>query len=170
MIEHEDSPIAEITRQIAEFVAELGYEDLPTEVVDRAKLLILDIAGSIVRARHDAESTPSLLAAVERLGLSDGLCTVIGDGGSYAPTAAALLNGTLAHSLDFDDTASSGPNHVQIHFGIPIFHVAEVEHRFPFEQSDTDRRDGLPQNSFVDQPLLAKLVERDRGRHHPARN
>jgi len=107
----EGGSITGLTRQIAEFAADLGYNDLPSEVVERTKLLILDIAGNVVRARHDAESTPSLLAAVERLGLSDGACTVIGDDRRYAPTAAALINGTLAHSLDFDDTHARASLH-----------------------------------------------------------
>ncbi|NNE83265.1 MAG: MmgE/PrpD family protein [Alphaproteobacteria bacterium] len=109
-----------ITRQIAEFVDMLAYDDLPSEVIARTKLLILDIAGNVVRARHDAESTPSLLAAVERLGLADGDCTVIGDDRRYAPSAAALLNGTLAHSLDFDDTHATA----SLHSSAPIVPAA----------------------------------------------
>lgn len=94
----------DITRQLATFAADLTYSDLPHEVTERAKRLILDLTGIMIRARHDAESTPSLIAAVERLGLADGKCSVLGDTRTYAPTAAALINGTLAHSLDFDDT------------------------------------------------------------------
>jgi 2-methylcitrate dehydratase PrpD len=89
-------------------------------VVERTKLLILDLAGNVVRARHDAESTPSLIAAVERLGLADGACTVIGDDRQYAPPAAALLNGTLAHSLDFDDTHAQA----SLHSSAPIVPAA----------------------------------------------
>jgi len=110
----------ELTRQIAEFVAGLGFEDLPGEVVDRTKLLTLDITGNVVRARHAAESTPSLLAAVERLGLSGGECTVIGDDRRYVPPAAALINGTLAHSLDFDDTHAQA----SLHSSAPIVPAA----------------------------------------------
>ncbi len=100
-----------VTRKLAGFVAELGYDDLPDAVVERTKLLILDITGIMVRARHDAESTASMIAAVGRLGLAAGECSVIGDGRRYAPTAAALVNGTLAHSLDFDDTHAAGSLH-----------------------------------------------------------
>lgn len=112
--------MTDVTRALAEFSAELGYEDLPDEVVARTKLLILDIAGIIVRARHDAESTPSLMAAVERLGLKGGDCSVMGDGDAYAPTAAALINGTLAHSLDFDDTHAAA----SLHSSAPIVPAA----------------------------------------------
>lgn len=100
-----------ITRELAEFAAGLSYDKLPAEVAARTKLLILDTAGIMVRARHDAESTDSLVRAVERLGLVSGDCSVLGDGRGYAPTAAALLNGSLAHSLDFDDTHAEASLH-----------------------------------------------------------
>ncbi len=109
-----------ITRQLAEFVSDLSYEDIPTEVVERAKRLILDVTGIIIRARNDAESTPSLISAVEKLGLAEGTCSVMGDVRAYAPTAAALINGTLAHSLDFDDTHAEG----SIHSSAPIVPAA----------------------------------------------
>jgi len=109
-----------VTRELAEFVAGLDYDDLPLAVVERTKLLLLDITGIMVRARHDAESTPSMIAALERLGLAQGDCSVIGDGRHYAPTAAALLNGTLAHSLDFDDTHAAG----SLHSSAPIVPAA----------------------------------------------
>ena len=112
--------MTDITRKLAEFSAGLTYNALPADVVARTKLLILDVAGIIVRARHDAESTPSLMAAVARLGLKGGKCSVMGDGEAYAPTAAALINGTLAHSLDFDDTHAAA----SLHSSAPIVPAA----------------------------------------------
>ena len=109
-----------VTCELAAYAAGLKYEDLPSAVVERAKLLILDITGIMVRARHDAESTQSMIATVQRLGLVTGDCTVIGDESGYAPTAAALINGTLAHSLDFDDTHAQG----SLHSSAPIVPAA----------------------------------------------
>jgi 2-methylcitrate dehydratase PrpD len=103
--------MTDITRQIARFVSETSYDALPAEVRDRAKALSLDMIGIAVRARHDAESTPAMLAASNRLGLAGGACTVIGDAAGYAPAGAAMVNGTLAHSLDFDDTHAPGSLH-----------------------------------------------------------
>ena len=103
--------MAAITREIARFVAENSYEALPTEVRERVKALILDTVGIALRARHDAESTPAMVAAVGRLGLASGACTVIGDAAGYSPAGAAMVNGTLAHSLDFDDTHATASLH-----------------------------------------------------------
>ena len=100
-----------ITRQLADFASDLSYDKVPADVASRTKLLILDTAGIMVRARHDAESTPSLVSAVERLGLAKGECSVLGDVKGYAASAAALVNGAMAHSLDFDDTHAEASLH-----------------------------------------------------------
>ena len=109
-----------ITEQLAFFVDKLTFSELPPEVAERVKLLFLDITGITIRARYDAESTPSMLRAVKMLGLQNGECSVIGDSEQYAAPAAALLNGTLAHSLDFDDTHAEG----SIHSSAPIVPAA----------------------------------------------
>lgn len=112
--------MGKITDQLATFVAEIEFDELPSDVTERTKRLLLDLSGIIIRARNDAESTPSLISAVEKLGLTEGSCSVLGDKRRYAPSAAALINGTLAHSLDFDDTHAEG----SIHSSAPIVPAA----------------------------------------------
>ena len=109
-----------MTEKFADFCKQLRYEDLPHDVIKRTKLLILDTVGIIIRARHDAESTSSLVSAIERLEMSNGSCQVFSDNKSYSPSAAALLNGTLAHSLDFDDTHAEA----SLHSSAPILAAA----------------------------------------------
>lgn len=99
-----------ITRQLAEFAASLSIETIPDPVVERARILITDTTGIAIRARHDAESTASVVAAAQMLG-SNGSCTVFGDSQRYGAHGAALINGTLAHSLDFDDTHAAASLH-----------------------------------------------------------
>ena len=84
-----------ITRELTEFVAQISYDTLPAEVGERAKLLITDMIGIALRARHDAESTPSLLASTEKLGLTNGNASVIGDAAGYTAPGAALINGPV---------------------------------------------------------------------------
>ena len=109
-----------MTEKFADFCEQLRYEDLPHDVIKRTKLLILDTVGIIIRARHDAESTSSLVSAIEKLEMSNGSCQVFSDNKSYSPSAAALLNGTLAHSLDFDDTHAEA----SLHSSAPILAAA----------------------------------------------
>jgi 2-methylcitrate dehydratase PrpD len=104
--------MARETKQLADYVIGLTFDALPGEVVARAERLILDFLGNVARGGAEAESSPSMLAMLSRLGLDGpGICTVIGAPRTYAPTAAALLNGTFGHSLDFDDTHAASSLH-----------------------------------------------------------
>jgi 2-methylcitrate dehydratase PrpD len=109
-----------ITAELSAFSADISIAGLPPDVVERARFLVLDLVGNIVRARHDAESTASMLAAVRALGLAAGNSGVFGDCARYTPAGAALLNGALGHSLDFDDTHAAG----SLHPGCPVIAAA----------------------------------------------
>ena len=109
-----------VTRELADFTARISYDTLPAEVRERVKALVLDLVGIALRARNEVESTGPMIAAAGRLGLTGGSCTVIGDATGYTPPGAAMLNGTLAHSLDFDDTHASA----SLHASAPIVPAA----------------------------------------------
>jgi 2-methylcitrate dehydratase PrpD len=116
----ENEPAA-VTRALANYGSGLTLAALPAEVIERARLLVLDLAGNIIRG-HETESTPALRAAAGALGLTHGVSRVLGDAQTYAPAGAALLQGTLAHSLDFDDTHAAGT----LHPGAPVISAALV--------------------------------------------
>ena len=115
-----------VTRELAEFVSGISYDTLPVEVRERVKALALDLVGIALRARNEAESTPAMVAAAGRLGMTGGTCTVIGDAAGYTPPGAAMVNGTLAHSLDFDDTHASGSLHPSAPIVPSAFAAAEM--------------------------------------------
>jgi 2-methylcitrate dehydratase PrpD len=87
----------------------LRLAEVPVQVVDTARTCILDLVGvSLAGARdplcarvaayatfNHAPGTPALLGRPERL----------------SPVGAALVNGTAAHVLDFDDTSYTGIMH-----------------------------------------------------------
>lgn len=100
-----------IARPLAQHVAGLDWKQIPSDVQVRAAELVLDLWGNMVRARHDAHSTPAIVATLHDLGLADGRASVVSDPDGYAPYGAALLNGATAHSLDFDDTHAPGSIH-----------------------------------------------------------
>jgi 2-methylcitrate dehydratase PrpD len=120
--------MAAITHELAKFVAGMSYDTLPAAVRERTKALVLDLTGIMLRARNEAESTPAMVAAAARLGFASGDCTVIGDGVAYSPAGAAMLNGTLAHSLDFDDTHAPGSLHPSAPIVPAAFAAAEMTH------------------------------------------
>ena len=103
--------MAAITMPLAGFVAGLEHRALPEAVQSRVRHLLLDLCGSMLRARHAAESVQPLLAGVRALGLSCGSAAVFGDAARYTPMGAALVNGALAHALDFDDLHAAAGLH-----------------------------------------------------------
>jgi len=109
-----------ITAELSRFSADMRLDALPPDVVTRARFLVLDLVGNIVRARHDAESTASFLGAARALGMTGGNFGVFGDPARYTALGAAFLNGALAHSLDFDDTHAAG----SLHPGAPVIPAA----------------------------------------------
>lgn len=116
-----------VTKTLADFAADLSPNHIPDGVKSRALALTTDFVGSIVRAAHDADSTPSVLAMIDRLGIgNDGPCTVFGLDRTYTPAAAALLNGTFGHSLDFDDTHADSSLHPSAPVIPSTFSAAEL--------------------------------------------
>ncbi len=109
-----------VTAELSAFSAAIRLDRLPPDVVTRARFLVLDLVGNIVRARSDAESTASFLAAARAMGMAGGSFGVFGDAARYTPAGAAFLNGALAHSLDFDDTHAAG----SLHPGAPVIPAA----------------------------------------------
>ncbi|MCP9628114.1 MmgE/PrpD family protein [Rhodopseudomonas palustris] len=119
--------MANETATLAAYVAALDFDDIPQDVLARAKVLTLDFLGSAIRARRDAESTPSLLATLQALSLDgDGDATVFGDAKRRTPAVAALLNGAFGHSLDFDDTHADSSLHPSAPVVPAAFAVGEL--------------------------------------------
>ena len=87
---------------LAQFVSGLTPADIPTAVRERARHLILDGIGTGIAARARGMDD-AFVAALTNLGAA-GACSVIGHAERYQPRDAALLNGLLIHSLEFDDT------------------------------------------------------------------
>ena len=108
-----------VTAELSEFSAGLTVDKIPAEVLSRARLLVLDLVGNIIRG-HETESTPALLSAIAALDLARGRSGVFGTPNTYTPAGAALLQGVLAHSLDFDDTHAAGT----LHPGAPVIPAA----------------------------------------------
>ena len=91
----------QITRTLANFAADLEYEDLSPEVVDWAKYLCLDFAGVTLNGSM-TDSAKAVVQAFEGVGRS-GPSPVIGTGTRSLPEYAALGNGTAFHSIEMDD-------------------------------------------------------------------
>lgn len=95
---------------LADFAARLSYAALPPEVVAKTKLHLLDLLG-VALASSTMPFGEGAWQAAHAAG-GDGNATVIGFRERLAPAWAALVNGTLAHGTDFDDTHPASVVHV----------------------------------------------------------
>jgi 2-methylcitrate dehydratase PrpD len=100
-----------IARRYAEYAADLRFEDLPVSVVDHAKKLILDIVANSVGGYAWMDSGPVIVEGVRALNRGATGATVLATGESMAPEWATLVNGSMAHSLDYDNHHAKGVIH-----------------------------------------------------------
>jgi len=98
-----------LAARLASFAAGLVYEDLPPDVVASVRLRVLDLLG-IALAATTQEFAPTLRGALEGWG-ARGDCTVVGAKITAPAPLATLVNGALAHGLDFDDTHAASITH-----------------------------------------------------------
>jgi len=90
------------SQALARFALGLRYEDIPDEVLNIARGHFVDALG-IALASSTFDFGDSVLCAAREFG-KGGEARAIGSLAPLPPASAALVNGTLAHGLDFDDT------------------------------------------------------------------
>ncbi|MED5578768.1 MAG: MmgE/PrpD family protein [Nitrospinota bacterium] len=107
------------TDDIVDFSKRLNFEDIPPEVVEKTKYLLLDALGIAIASTALPVSSQIKKMVFKILGLNssdlskgvnDG-CTVIGEKIAMPVTYASMINGSLIHSLDFDDTHTKSVIH-----------------------------------------------------------
>jgi 2-methylcitrate dehydratase PrpD len=93
---------ATLSQTIASFSLDHPYDALPPEVVDSVRKRVLDVMGICVAASNLDTSAAVRAYALDQGGSDD--AHAIGLTSKLPASLAALVNGTLAHSLDYDDT------------------------------------------------------------------
>lgn len=102
------------TRALAEFVAELRYDDVPAAVIEGTKDLMIDWLGSAL-AGKGARPVVALERFASTMGPAIGPSEILHSGESTTPLFAALINGAASHVAEQDD----------VHNGA-VFHPATV--------------------------------------------
>lgn len=95
----ENHPVA---RHLADFTLHLRLADVPSPVLERAKLHILDAIG-LALASNAQDYASHCARGIAAMG-GAGACSIIGRDLRMQPRDAAMLNAILVHGLDFDDT------------------------------------------------------------------
>jgi 2-methylcitrate dehydratase PrpD len=112
-----------LLEQIAEKIGAIRYEDLPCEAIEWAKIAILDTVGvTLAGAGEDCARIVE-----QTLGGARGECLIFGGDHRMGPLDAALINGTAAHALDYDDVSNSLGGHPSAPILPALFALAETQ-------------------------------------------
>lgn len=95
------------TQIIADYLSDLKYENIPEDVVERAKLVTLHTIGAAIAATR-TEAGKNIVEIAKTLGDGGKTATIIGDGTKVGLGNAVLASGTLADLLDWEDCAWTG--------------------------------------------------------------
>jgi len=113
-----------LIEQIAGKIVGIRYADLPQEATLWSKAAILDTVGvTLAGAREDCVRIVEQTLAT---GGAHGPCLIFGGDRRTGPLDAALINGTAAHALDFDDVSNSLGGHPSAPIVPALFALAET--------------------------------------------
>ncbi len=93
-----------LTAELGDFVSRTRYTDLPPEAVETARLGFTDAIAVMMAGRNEE----SVRIVEEALAAPAGKSSIRFTGRTAPAEAAALINGTAAHALDFDDVVLRG--------------------------------------------------------------
>jgi 2-methylcitrate dehydratase PrpD len=98
-----------LTRKLATDAAGLKFEDLSAETRMLARQCLLDYVAVALAGARDPVSNAVLAEMSEQGGTPS--ASAFGRGAKLPASSAALVNGTFAHALDFDDVNLAMPGH-----------------------------------------------------------
>lgn len=92
-----------VGQDIAKYIWEVGFDDFPPHVVEKAKLCIIDSVGVALYGTK-LEAAKILISLVSDIG-GKKEATVLGSGLKVPSSLAALANGVSTHVADYDDSS-----------------------------------------------------------------
>jgi 2-methylcitrate dehydratase PrpD len=111
------------TERLARFAVETSYRSFPKPVVHQAKRCFLDLLGTALGGSK--QPLGKILVKVTRDFDGKSQATVLGHGLKTNIMNAALVNGAIAHALDFDDTHVGSIGHPSASIVPAVLAVAE---------------------------------------------
>jgi len=92
-----------VTKQLADFASGIQYEDLPEAVIERLKLVTLNIIGKAL-AGSETTLAAKYLALAKTMGAGMPVSSVMSTDTKLSCPAATYVNSSFATALDYDDT------------------------------------------------------------------
>ena len=101
-----------LSRALAEFVANTNYDDIPAYVIENQKKSVLDAIGVMLGASTLGDGCREMVGIAESLAAGGkGEATVMAFGKKLPAIWAAVANAAMAHGLDFGDTHDRSTMH-----------------------------------------------------------
>lgn len=91
-----------VTKELAEYAVSISFESYPADVIDQGKLFVLDTLGCMLGGIR-TDLSQAMARSLQKAG-SGGGATIVGSDIRLSLGDAALLNGTSANALDFEET------------------------------------------------------------------
>ena len=101
--------MAHETADLANYLGNLTYDDLPAAVVEIAKLCVLDIVGVAIASTNRPWSTIITATMVDGYGPDE--ASLWGQSVGASARTAAMVNGTAAHGIEMDDRVPRSSMH-----------------------------------------------------------
>lgn len=111
------------TTRLAEFIAQANFRSIPRAVFNKAKECILDTTG--VAIAGFGEPITQILFQWAKIMGGKRQCSVFGSTFRTSPNLSALINGTMAHALDLDDTSWAYYGHPTATIWPPVLAAGE---------------------------------------------
>ncbi len=96
------------TKQLSEYAANMTFDKIPAEVLERAKMLTLHAIGVSLAAGPLPQAGAAVRNALAMNGGKGGGATIWVGGEKASPAAAVFANGSIADILDWEDCAWTG--------------------------------------------------------------
>ena len=112
------------TARLARFVAQTSYDDLPPDVVEAVKFVVLDTIG--VTAAGASTPTARKITSLAQAYGGSAVSSIIGRDVKCDPAWAAIVNGVAGHQMDYDDQSWSIGGHPSVVLLPAILALAEA--------------------------------------------
>jgi 2-methylcitrate dehydratase PrpD len=103
---------ADLTRRLAGKASGCRYDDLPAPARELARQCVLDYLGVALAGTHD----PLVQILLDEMAEASGSpqASIIGHNARLPMLSAAMVNGSAAHALDYDDVNMAMPGHPSV--------------------------------------------------------
>ena len=117
------------TRDVVQFIHDVNFESLPSEVISQAKVAIRDHLGVMLASIHDRAVEAARSVALRMGGALES--TLIGSSNKVPVNMAAMVGAVMARTLDMDDGAYRQTGHLAHAGGVVVpsaLALAEWQH------------------------------------------